>query len=199
MATIKLQNGKVILTNGKASCTCCGCNESFSITDQNVFEITKLEHDAYKKGGTWNINGNWSGNELVTSQTPNCTSTGNSSVSHSQNLSGCSHYIDFQTNASTTYTGPCFGDFTVNYSFGTNFTVLLKYENEKFYAKYIITSNVSSSELTSSPTGYPATVNFSVDGNALVAFGNWSPGWSGYPGYQNTSSVTISATFTPDT
>ena len=25
MATIKLQNGKVILKDGKASCTCCGC------------------------------------------------------------------------------------------------------------------------------------------------------------------------------
>lgn len=199
MPTIKLQNNKVILKNNKASCECCGCNEAFSITDQNVFEITKSEHDAYKKGGTWNINGNWSGNELVTSETPNCTSTGNNSVSHSQSSSGCYHHISFETNASTTYTGPCFGNITTNYSFGTDFNVLLKYENEKFYAKYIIISNVSSSELTSSPTGYPATVNFSVDGNTLVAFGNWSPGWASYEGYQNTSSVIISATFTPST
>jgi hypothetical protein len=199
MATIKLKNNKVILKNNNVSCLCCGCKEEFSITDQNVFEITGLEHDAYKKGGTWNIIGNWIGNELVTSETPNCTGIGNDSASHSQNSSGCSHYISFQTNASTTYTGPCFGDRTEDYLIFTNFTVLLKYENEKFYAKYIIRSNVSSSELTSSPTGYPATVNFSVDGNTLVAFGNWDPGWRGYPGYQNTSSITISATFTPDT
>jgi hypothetical protein len=77
--------------------------------------------------------------------------------------------------------------------------VLLKNENKKFYAKYIITSNVSNSELTSSPTGYPATVNFSVDGNNLIAFGFWGPSWTGYPGYQNTSSMTINVTFTPNT
>ena len=197
MATIKLQNGKVITKDGKVSCECCFCNSDFSITDQNVFEITRQEHDAYKRGGTWNFTGNWTANELVTSETPNCTSYGSSSINNSKSSSGCIYNISFQTSASNTYTGPCFGDITVDYSFGTSFTYLLKYENEKFYAKYILDSNVSSSTLESSPTGYPRTVNFSVDGNNLIAFGNWNPGWSSYSGYQNTSSITISATFTP--
>jgi hypothetical protein len=199
MSSIKLKNSKVILKNNKVSCTCCNCNEIFSITDQNVFEITELEYNKYRNGGEWNINGNWSVNELVPSQTPICTGIGNDVILHSQNSSGCSHNINFQTSASVVYTGPCSGDTTVDYSFNTNLNVLLSYQNNKFYAKYIMNSNVSSSELTSSPTGYPATVNFSVDGNTLVAFGSWGPSWRSYAGYINTSSMTISATFTQNT
>lgn len=197
MPTIKVKNNKVLLKNNKASCACCDCNEDFSITGQNVFEITQSKYNAYKKGGTWNFNGSWIANELVPSQTPNCTSSGNDTISYSQNSSGC-YYITFQTSASQTYTGPCYGDRVVNYSFPTSLIVLYKSENGKFYAKYTLNSNVSSSELTSSPTGYPGIVNFSVDGNTLIAFGRWTPQWSGYAGYQNTSSMTISATFTPN-
>lgn len=199
MANIALQDGKVVLNDGKASCTCCGCNENFSISDQNVFEITKAEHDAYRNGGTWNVNVNWIQNELVTSQTPNCTSNGNDSGSFSVTASGCSQTVSGNTNASTTYTGPCFGNRTVNYSFNSGITVLLKNENRKYYAKYIVYSNVSNSNLTSSPSGYPPTVNFTVDGNILIAFGNWFPGWTSYGGYQNTSISTLTATFTPNT
>lgn len=202
MANIALQGGKVILKDGKASCTCCthsGCNEDFSISDQNVFEITKTEHDAYRNGGTWNVSVNWFETELVTSETPNCTSTGNDSGTFSGTTSGCNHFVFGDINGSATYTGPCFGDFTVNYSFGNSVQVLLKFENGKYYAKYVVYSNVSNSELTSSPSGYPQTVNFTVDGNALVAFGDWFPGWMYYSGYQNTSSITLNATFTPNT
>jgi hypothetical protein len=196
MATIKLQNGKVITKDGKVSCECCYCNSSFEITDQNVFEITKEEHDKYRLGGTWNFTGNFTASELVTSETPNCTGNTNTQINNSMDASGCQHNVNFSTDASFEYTGPCFGDITIDYSFGTNLLVLLKYENQKFYAKYILNSILSSSEITSSPFGYP-TANFSVDGNNLIAFGNWDPSWRSYPGYQNTSSITISVTFTP--
>jgi hypothetical protein len=200
MATIKLQNGKVITKDGKVSCECCYCNTEFDINSQNVFEITKEEHDSYRKGGVWNFSGNQSLNELVTSQSPNCTSYGYDIISDSINKpAACSYYINFLTNARQTYTGPCFGDSVQEYFFLTSFFVYLKYENNKFYVKYVILSNVSSSELTSSPTGYPAIVNFSVDGNNLIAFGDWDPSWASYSGYQNTSSITISVTFTPNT
>lgn len=199
MATIKTQNGKVITKDGKVSCECCGCSGAFSITDQNVFQITKEEHDAYKKGGTWNVFVNWFATELVTSQTPNCTSSANDSGSFTGTAIGCFHFVSGDVNGTTTYTGPCFGDITANYSFGNSVQLLLKFENGNYYAKYIVSSNVSNSELTSSPFGYPQTVNFTVDGNTLVAFGDWQPGWSAiYSGYQNTSSITLTATFTPD-
>jgi hypothetical protein len=55
MATIALQNGKVILKDGKASCTCCdSC--TYKESDTHVFEITKEEYDSYIQGGNWVIN-----------------------------------------------------------------------------------------------------------------------------------------------
>jgi hypothetical protein len=199
MATIKLQNGKVITKNGKASCECCYCNNEFDINSQNVFEITKEEHNAYRRGGVWNISGIQTLNELVPSQTPICTSNGSDPISYSINKpASCSYDINFSTNARQTYAGPCFGNRVQEYSFGTTINISLRYINNKFYVKYIINSNVSSSELTSSSFGYPAVVNFSVDGNQLIAFGNWDPSWRSYPSYVNTSSITIEAIFTPN-
>ena len=197
MATIALQDEKVILKDGKASCTCCGCRENFSISDQNVFEITKEEHNAYRNGGTWNVSVNWNQNELVTSQSPNCTASSSDSGSFSGIASGCNHFVSGNINAETTYSGPCFGDTTSRYTFGSSVRVLLRFENKKYYAKYIVYSNVSNSVLTSSPSGYPPNVNFTVDGNSLMAFGNWNPGWASYSGYQNNSSITLTATFSP--
>jgi hypothetical protein len=199
MATIKLQNGKVITKDGKVSCSCCYCNNEFDINSQNVFEITKEEHNAYRRGGVWNISGIQSLNELVSSQTPICTSNGSDLISYSINKSeSCSYDINFSTNAQQTYAGPCSGNYTQEYSFETTVNISLRYINKKFYVKYIMNSNVSSSELTSSPFGYPAVVDFSVDGNQLIAFGNWNPSWQSYPSYVNTSSITIEAIFTPN-
>jgi hypothetical protein len=53
MATIKLQNNKVILKKGKVSCQCCGC----TIEGNNIFEITEEEYDKFLlEGNLWQIN-----------------------------------------------------------------------------------------------------------------------------------------------
>jgi hypothetical protein len=199
MATIAIQKGKVVLKDGKVSCECCGCNADFSISDQNVFEITKQEYDAYKKGGTWNISSDWVQFE---SANPNCIATGSGSGSVSELGQGCVHSVNGTANASTTYSGDCFGDFTTDYTFGFGITLELgedfSGEAKKYYAKYYAFSNVSDSSLTSSPRGFPANVNFSIDGNNLIAFGNWFPGWeNSFSGYTNNSTANLTATFTP--
>ncbi len=50
MATIKLQNGKVILKDGKVSCECCeSC--SFDFPPENYFLATIEEYNNWRKGG----------------------------------------------------------------------------------------------------------------------------------------------------
>jgi len=198
MATIKTQGGKVITKNGKASCECCGCGGPTS--GQNVFEITKQEYDAYKKGGTWNVSSNWVQFE---SANPNCIANGTGAGSVSATREGCVHTVNGAADASTTYSGDCFGDLTQDYIFGFGITLelgeALLGETKKYYAKYYAFSNVSDSSLTSSPSGFPANVNFNVDGNNLIAFGNWFPGWNdSFQGYTNNSTATLTATFIPN-
>lgn len=70
MATIKLQDGKVVLKDGKASCKCCGCSlEPVGGSCELEFiylNVNKIQDDAFdiellKSDGTWikagNING----------------------------------------------------------------------------------------------------------------------------------------------
>jgi hypothetical protein len=199
MATIKLQSGKVITKEGKVSCSCCGevCNGP--ISGQNVFEITKQEYDAYFSGGTWDVSTTWTQFE---SANPNCLANGTGDGNISLVQTGCIHNVAGTADASTTYSGNCFGDTTVNYTFGFGITLELGVDTSnprKYYAKYYAYSNVSNSSLSSSPTGYPATVNFNVDGNNLIAFGDWGPGWSSYSGYTNNSTATLTASFSPNT
>jgi hypothetical protein len=201
MATIKTQNGKVILKNGKVSCECCDsvltCNGPTS--GQNVFEISKEEYIKYSKGGTWNVSTTWAQSE---SADPNCAVSGTGSGSVSATTNGCIHVVNGTANATTVFTGACDGDFTVNYTFGFGITLELGIDNsgetKRYYAKYYAFSNVSDSSLTSSPRGFPANVNFIVDGNNLIAFGNWFPGWENRTNYTNNSSIQLTATFIPN-
>ena len=199
MATIKRKpNGKIITKDGNVSCECCGCGGPTS--GQNVFEITKQEYDAYKKGGTWSVSTNWVQFE---SANPNCIANGTGSGSVSELGQGCVHSVNGTANASTTYSGDCFGDITIDYEFGFGITLELGIgyasSTPKYYAAYYAFSNVSDSSLTSSPSGFPANVDFDVDGNNLIAFGNWFPQWDGsFPGYTNNSTATLTATFTPN-
>jgi hypothetical protein len=155
--TIKTQGGKVITKDGKVSCECCGCGGPTS--GQNVFEITKQEYDSYKKGGTWNISSDWVQFE---SANPNCIANGTGSGSVSATQSGCVHAVNGTANATTVYTGTCFGNRTENYTFGFGITLelgeVLSGETKRYYAKYYAFSNVSNSSLASSPSGYPANV-----------------------------------------
>ena len=70
MATIKLQNGKVILKDGRASCACCGCSLTpiggsceleFIYVNTNAIQDDAFDIELLKSDGTWvkagNING----------------------------------------------------------------------------------------------------------------------------------------------
>lgn len=70
MATIKLQNGKVILKDNKASCSCCGCSLTpiggsceleFIYVNTNEVQDDAFDIELLKSDGTWvkagNING----------------------------------------------------------------------------------------------------------------------------------------------
>ena len=202
MATVKLQNGRVILKDGKVSCSCCNCiyteEEWQSVTASspaNVFEITKEEFNQYFKGGSWQVDTNWTQGELVASETPNCVATGTGSGSINEFAEGCNHFVQGIANASTTYSGPCFGDQTVDYTFTFYIKLRLGRVGPKFYAHFIALSNVSDSDITSTTANYPSTVNFTVEGNSLLAFGTWFPGWESYAGYSNNSAITLTATF----
>jgi hypothetical protein len=215
MATIKLQNGKVITKDGKVSCECCEtiCNESFLIPDRNVFQITKQEHDQYEKGGTWNCDINFQQRESVS--TPQCSAIGGASRTFSTYQKGCSHAFEFFANGLVTYSGPCFGNRTDVFFLRTGIRIQLRYYNNKYYIKIVcVTSSssfsvlgstlVSSIEDLRNDTGYPQN-NYSIDGNNLIVVKRWLPYWApgsptgGYPegGYTNTSSLILSATFTP--
>jgi hypothetical protein len=196
MATIKRRGGKISLICGKISCKCICCGPT---SGQNVFEITEEEYDSYYKGGTWNVSTNWVQFE---SANPNCIANGTGAGSKSEFQKGCIHSVNGTANATTTYTGNCFGNRTVEYEFGFGITLELgigcESSTPKYYAKYYAFSNVSNSSLTSSPRGFPANVDFDVDGNNLIAFGNWFPGWeNSYSGYTNNSTATLTATFSP--
>ena len=60
MATVKLtaEERFVILKNNRVSCDCSCCVGNFSITDLNVFQITKSEYIEYYNGGIWTISVN---------------------------------------------------------------------------------------------------------------------------------------------
>ena len=86
MATIKLQNGKVILTNGKASCTCCGgCScENISLsypTDSSPTE--KLTVSILGPALVTMIASNVDGSSLGWSMTTTATFTKNSGPNYS--------------------------------------------------------------------------------------------------------------------
>lgn len=210
MSKIKLNNNKVIITNGKASCECCGCKDNFLITDRNVFEITKQEHDQYKKGGTWNCNLNFQIRESVLSVTPPCNSSGGASKTFSVYQEGCAHGFEFSSNGLITYSGLCFGDREDELFLRTEINIRLRYYNDKYYMKVLCVTLTSSGFLGQifttegsllDDTGLPPTTNCSIDGNNLTVVRRWIPPWSigGYSEYTNTSTFTLNATFTPKT
>jgi hypothetical protein len=202
--TIKTQDGKVITKDGKVSCDCCNCiyteeewQSATASSPANVFEITKEEFDQYYNGGTWQVDTQWIAREVVTSNTPNCVSDSTDSGSINAFAEGCNHFVEGIVSASVTYSGPCSGDFTAYYTFPFYIKLRIGRVGPKLYAHFIALSNVSDSDMTSTTAIYPGTVTFTVDGNSLLAFGTWFPGWEGYSGYSNNSSITLTATFTP--
>jgi hypothetical protein len=205
MATIKLQNGKVVLKDGKASCTCCirVCNGSFLITDRNVFEITKSEYNAYINGGTWDIQTTWVHNESYSGYgylgSESATAVGGGSANSSKFSEGCVHSVSGTISTSVLFTiirlsGT--NTFTVNSVFSTGMGLSLKVYENKYYARYNAYSVVSDSDVYE-PNRYPRNVNFTIQGSRLDAYGAWIPGWSDRPNYTNNSTSTLTATFTP--
>jgi hypothetical protein len=163
MATIKLQNGKVITKDGKVSCECCGgadvdCNESFQITDRNVFQITKEEYNEYVRGGTWSVSLNETQSEIGKRIIParNASITGSTSYSKQSdqvtiNRNGCSQIYFFSHSAQRTFfqTDPAnlFSTLVVpNSSWGCRLEILLKKENNNYYVKFSTRSSTSATE-----------------------------------------------------
>jgi hypothetical protein len=154
MATIKTQNGKVILKNGKVSCKCCGiiCNGAFGTTDENVFQISKEEYDAYVKGGTWDVNVvfNFLNQGSIRYTAPPAwryeKQYGSTSQSFTQKASGCIHSVskildnftvtsEFENIPDGPFPPPSSGSFSRPASISASIGISLKYVDEKYYIK----------------------------------------------------------------
>lgn len=155
----------------------------------NVFQISKSEHDAYENGGTWTLNSSFSESE---STADGRTSSGGGSINASGSTSGCSGSVSGSGTANVDY-----GSFTADYTISCDISYQLGEQNGVYYIALFANAHEASSEVESSPCGYPGNVSLVVDGHSLSGVGLWCPGWDGAEGYQNTSSSTLTATFTP--
>jgi hypothetical protein len=196
MATVKLNSdGKVILKNNKVSCECCVvCNGPTS--GVNVFQITKEEYDNYYKGGTWNVSG------TVTIQ--ESTSTGNSSNgtsggSFSVQSYGCnfSHYESFKSIVTYIENNGTPGDISYQQSYGISYNLGRSGVNFYIYLCGGVPFNEGTVTCNNSGGTGQGTPTANIDGNNIQLISNWLPGWMGLPGYSNTSTSNLIATFTP--
>jgi hypothetical protein len=161
MATIKRkQNGKIITKDGKVSCECCEtiCNESFLITDRNVFQITRQEYNQYVKGGIWSVSLSEAQSEIGKRTIPNRDASISGSVAYSTNASsvtinknGCNQQYLFFHQAPRTYvkTDPANSSSTLvvpNADWGCSLQILLKKQNNNYYVKFLTQSAISATE-----------------------------------------------------
>jgi hypothetical protein len=176
----------------------CGCcNPCIGPTSgQNVFQISKQEYDAYLRGGTWSLSSTWSHYEAL----DDYTSYGNGSASGSATTSGCSGAASVEGTANATYTanGEVYSSFDHGISCGISYSLGRDFENDIYFVKLSGSAHVADSDAESSPCGYPASVTITVDGNNLIAFGTWCPGWAYGDGYTNNSASTLTATYSPN-
>jgi hypothetical protein len=196
MATIAIQEGKVVLKDGKVSCECCGCNGPTE-TGVNIFQITKEEYDNYYKGGTWNISGNIKVSE---SAADGRSATSNSSGNFTVESSGCNfeHYETFDNNV--TYQYPESEPFvsTFQQPYGIKYSLGKSEGNYYIYLCGGVSLNEAPVECADEGgTGY-GTPTAKIDGNNIQLISTWTPGWSGEPGYVNTTTSNLIATFTPN-
>jgi len=181
-------------------CCCIDCVTESVPTGENVFSITETEFFDYYNGGTWALSGASSSSE---SDTAGNVSTADGSGSSSGHASGCSHSVSGTFLASVTYNTSSSVSRTYNYNANMSVSVQLSaYYNTgtslwEYYAEFAGTADSVSSG-SSGGTGYPTTTSLTVDGNALTSHGTWSPGWRYNAGYTNSSSSSMTATFTPD-
>jgi hypothetical protein len=179
-------------------CACCNPCDGLSgpISGQNVFQITKEEYYAYLRGGTWTLISTWSQYEAVDQR----TSYGNGSASGSGATEGCAGYVSIEGTANVTYTYD--GEITNQFDYGISCSIIYWLGrdpvNDAYFVNLYGTAHVADSSAETSPCGYPASVTITVDGNNLVAFGTWCPGWMGEVGYNNNSSSTLTATYSPN-
>lgn len=175
------------------SCACCDCNGPTS--GQNVFQITKEEYEAYLRGGTWYLSSSWSQYEALDNQ----TSYGNGIASGSGTTRGCSGAVSVEGTANVTYTdnGQISNSFDYSISCGVSYSLGRDFENDIYFVQLSGTAHEADSNAEWSPCGYPASVTITVNGNNLIAFGTWCPGWAG-DGYTNNSTSTLTATYTPN-
>jgi hypothetical protein len=172
----------------------CGCCEPCNgpTSGQNVFEISKEKYYAYLRGGTWTLTSAFSETE---SAADGRSSNGGGSISGSGDTNGCSGYVSAQGTATVTYPPGGPSEYTISCSI--SYSLSHDVENDLYFVKLSGTAHEATSEAESSQCGYPTSVSITVDGENLPAFGTWCPGWQGSDGYTNTSSSTLTATYTP--
>lgn len=177
---------------------CCACPVEAPPSGENWFEITEGEFFDYLNGGTWNLNGSVNQSE---STGDGWTSSGSASGSASGHSSGCFHSVSGSFPITITYHDP--GEhtspFTVN--MGLDISLQSYYDSGTDTTTYYIVISAYVWVVSSGSgggTGYPPSGSITVDGNSLTTHGVWSPDWAGNPGYTNSSSGTLTATFTPD-
>jgi hypothetical protein len=202
MATIKLQNGKVITKDGKVSCECCE-KECFSAyyTGLNVFEITKQEFNSYVRGGNWNVEARFNSNTTYNLR-PDCVLTqiitANGETSDFQK--GCIHRVDGVGILNATISGAeeCSPTRNISMDFGFGIEVQIAQAILNGEIKYIaqyMGSTVYGGTGEPPGTGYPTTVAVTIDGNNLITRGTWNPN-NNYVNFENNSNLTITANFT---
>jgi hypothetical protein len=172
MATIKRKsNGRIILKNGKVSCSCCGevsCVNTFYRSNANVFQITKEEYDKYRAAnGKWKLSGSETFNQVGTLRFRPGLSSKTGSVSLEAELSGpatgidrCSQdwsHVEISpvtfTQAETPYLPGTFTDF--NYRWTYILRVLLKTIGDQYFVRFESIGEV----------GLTETSNFSFTGS----------------------------------
>jgi hypothetical protein len=155
MATIKRkQNGKIITKDGKVSCECCGviCSGAFETTDENVFQISKEEYDAYVSGGIWNVSVvfNFLNQGQIRYTSPPAwryeKQYGSTTQSFTQEASGCNHSVskildnftvtsEFEEIPDGPFPPPSSGSFSRPASISASIGISLKYVDKKYYIK----------------------------------------------------------------
>lgn len=153
-----------------------------------VVEITGAQFAQYVNGGTWDV----SVTENFSEAYPGSTASGTGSGSEAAAYSGCSGSVDTVSSSSIHYNeGGSEYDNTFDNDYDLDISVGFS------GGRYYLGISLSGFFTTTGPgTGWGSGTMI-VDGHSVPIFSEWSPAWSGFSGYTNSSTFSIVANFTP--
>jgi hypothetical protein len=160
----------------------------------NTFEITEEEFNDYYNGGIWAITGDGDyGESLPDGRYLTASGSGSDNIE----TSGCEQLAGSYFPVSGEQVLEVGEDpVPIAYDEPYGITLTLYKFEDQFFAQF--TAYIQQADTDpASTTGYPPTISLSVDGHTLTGYGHWSPDWAVETGYSNTTSVTLTATFTP--